>query len=290
MPESIFLKVMFDSSHFTIGTPVEVTLRVFTIPSGWSEVKSDPDPIVSNKLMMFEHPDPAASPDASLVVYGLMIGKNYSLYLQNGGAWSKTQYFSALNGSNVVFYAGHGSQMSHAAGDGGQGMTPNGYLEARESQIGSGVPPFNTGAPPVNFCHLLACNCGDTNAFTTVCYPYYMAWGGPWMENQALMSYTIYTYLPDYATHTDKIWGKLALGWTAAKTKQWFNDVWLPLNPEVLRVADVDPGDGGSWRWMEPGDLALYCNQGPGGDMGAMRIKTVYTGNHNDPAGWFMPL
>ena len=164
-------------------------------------------------------------------------------------------------------------------------MTPSEYESHRISQIGSGIPPFNTGAPPVNFCHLLACNCGDSNAFTTVCFPYYMAWGGPWMENQALMAYTVYVVLQQMHEHANLIWNQLSLGWTAWRTYLWFNNIWLSGHPDELKVWDDLSEDP---RYMKPGDLALYCNYA--GDHGAMRIKSVYTGTQVLPIGWFMPL
>lgn len=282
-PWSLLLEAMFDSSHFANGTPVEVRLRVLTY-MGWQEGASDPDPIVKNKLMMFEHPDSGIDPDAAPFVASLMSGKNYYLHLVNGGAWTEGDYFSSLDGSNAVFYAGHGSPQSHQAGNLTQSMTPTEYEAARIAQKGSGIPPYNTGAPPVNFCHLLACNCGDTNDFVTVCYPYYMAWGGPWMENQALMAYTVYVMLQQYAQHVELIWSKLAQGWTARATQAWFDEIWLEENPFELEVKD----DASGWRPMKPGDLALYCNVN--GDRGAMRLKSVYTGTQVAPIGWYRPL
>ncbi|MBX7132006.1 MAG: hypothetical protein K1X67_04930 [Fimbriimonadaceae bacterium] len=284
-PMNFSLAAMFDSSHFANGTPVEVTYRIWSYPTGWQEASSGIDPLAQNMLMMYEHPDDDLDPDAAPLVSQLMYGKNYLLALVNGGSWSETDYFNTLDGSNAVFYAGHGTPYDHD-----DAWTPTGhmltseYYTHRVSQKGSGIPPFNTGAPPVNFCHLLACNCGDTNGFITVCYPYYMAWGGPWMENQALMAYGVYVLLKQLAQHAYLIWSKLAEGRTAWKTQQWFNVVWLEENPEQLVVSD----DGESERFMKPGDLALYCNYN--GDHGAMRLKTVYTGTNTDPIGWYMPL
>lgn len=283
-PWTMILEAMFDSSHFANGTPVEVTFRVLTY-MGWQEGSSELDPIVKNKLMMFEHPDSGIDPDAAPLVASLMSGKNYFLHLVNGGAWSEGDYFASLDGSNAVLYAGHGSPASHQAGTLTDSMTPAEYETARISHKGSGIPPFNTGAPPVNFCHLLACNCGDTNAFATVCYPYYMAWGGPWMENQALMAYKVYIPEKQLSEHAALIWNKLAEGQTARHTRDWFDEIWLEENPGEFRVWDEHPGP---LRDMAPGDLALYCNYG--GDQGAMRLKSVYTGTQVAPIGWYRPL
>jgi hypothetical protein len=275
-PWSKAVKVMFDSSHFANNVPVEVTYRVWGLYTGTMyEHESAVDPIVKNKVMMFEHDDTGFTPDAVPIVESRMSGKNYSLFSQYGGTWSDTFYFATMNGSNAVFYAGHGNENFHTATD-FTSMWWHEYETERGVHIGSGIPPFNTGAPPVNFCHIVACNCGDTNNFIRACHPYYMAWGGPWMEDQALMAYTVYIRTGDVSIHADKIWSNLAQGWTAGYTQGWFDTIWLDENPGVLRVWDVYPGTP---RDMAPGDLALYC----GPDAGAMRLKTVYTGNNELP-------
>ncbi len=148
--------------------------------------------------------------------------------------------------------------------------------DARLSQIGSGVPPFNSGSPPVNFCHLVACNCGLSNDFIRFCYPYYMDWGGPWMEDQALISYRCFIYLEDEAQIANLIWSKMGAGWTARGAHDEFND-WIKLNPGVIQASDTFGGDR---RDMVPGDQTLYC----GNDMGAARINSVYTGANYPPA------
>lgn len=173
---------------------------------GWQEGTSDPDPIVKNKLMMFEDPAPP-TPDPVPTVQTLMSGKNYALIAEDGSSWTKTDYFAAMNGSNAVMFAGHGNPDEHSV-PGDSGVHWAEYEAYRISHIRSGIPPFNTGAIPVNFCHIIACNCGVTNNFVRACYPYYMAWGGPWMENQALLAYTCYTSQNHRAMNAELIWGK----------------------------------------------------------------------------------
>ena len=289
LPMSMSLKVMFDSSHFAYGTTVEVTFRVWGLITGMREVRSTPDPMVANKLMMFEHKDAGFTPDAVPEVQSLMSGSLYYQIPINGGTWADSTYFAALNGSNAVFYAGHGNDFEHLASDEDPGTTMSwlDYQLKRTDQIGTGIPPFNSGAPPVNFCHIVACNCGDTSNFIKVCYPYHMAWGGPVMEDQALMAYKVFIRMGDVSIHANTIWNKLAQGWTAAYTKAWFDSIWLDENPGTLRVWDVYPG---TIRDMAPGDLALYYEYGGSGDGGAMRLKTVYTGSNVLPIGWYRPL
>lgn len=116
-----------------------------------------------------------------------------------------------MNGSNAVMFAGRGNPDEHSVPC-GSGVHWAEYEAYRISHIGSGIPPFNTGAIPVNFCHIIACNCGVTNNFVRACYPYYMAWGGPWMENQALLAYPCYTSQNHRAMNAELVWSKLALG------------------------------------------------------------------------------
>lgn len=287
-PWTLLLEAMFDSSHFANGTPVEVTFRVLTY-MGWQEGSSDPDPIVQNKLMMFEDPAPP-TPDPVPNVQALMAGKNYGLHSEDGPSWTKTDYFAAMNGSNAVMFAGHGNPYEHSVPD-GSGIHWADYEAYRISHIGSGIPPFNTGAIPVNFCHIIACNCGDTNNFVRACYPYYMAWGGPWMENQALLAYTCYTSQNHRAMNAELIWSKLALGWTARGAWLWLRDFVLPEWHETdhheLPMSDANPP---AWRDADIGDFALYS----GPDQGAVRLKTVYTGDNLLPATptipWYRPL
>ena len=287
LPLSMSLKVMFDSSHFANGTNIEVRFIVWGLFTGPHEVRSSPDPIVVNKLMMFEDPAPP-TPDPVPVVQNLMASLNYNLYPQDGATWTKFVYFGVLYGSNAVFAAGHGTQAHHTAPV-SLGMTATQYETERTAINGSGLPPFNsTPYPPVNFCHLVACNCGATSAFKAVLYPYYMGWGGLYLEDQALIAYTCFTSQNHRARNSELVWAKLALGWTAYYTREWIKNQWLPEHASEIPMSDVN--NPPVWRDMTIADLALYC----GPDGGAMRLKSVYTGNHALPTSpsspWVRPL
>ena len=281
-PLSIALKVMFDSSHFGNGTPVEVTLKVWGVFTGMQEGSSNPDPIVKNRLMMFEHDDPGLTPDAAPLVNDLMTGKNYGLLLRTLGPWMADNYWGALNGgtngnTSAVFYAGHGGPGNHDACI-PPDMTPADYETHRTSDIGTGLPPFNsTGRPPVFFIHLAACECGKTSNFKTALWPYYMGWGGPYLEDQALLGYREGVYLGEYSGLATMIWEDLVVGKTAGKAVDEFN-TFLTTFPGVFHSIDLI-GE----RDMVPADVALY------GDA-TMRLKTVYTGSHAPPTRWYIPL
>ncbi len=151
---------------------------------------------------------------------------------------------------------------------------------------GTGLPPFNsTIYPQVNFCHLVACNCGDTVNFTKSLYPYYMGWGGPYLENQALLVYTCFTRTSDRAKNAELIWEKLALGWSIRATRNWIRDFWLPDHASEIQMS-TDGGDDPIWRNPTISDFNLICGE----DGGAMRLKSVYTGTHSLPVGWHRSL
>jgi hypothetical protein len=287
LPLSMSLKVMFDSSHFPHDTAVEVTYLVIGAWTGFPYIGfSDPDPVVKNRLMMFEDAAPPI-PDPVPVVQGLMVSKNYALWPETSYSWTKEDFTDKMWGACAMFFAGHGAPAWHSAPV-GPGMTPTLYEVERDLINGSGLPPFNaTEFPQVNFCHLVACKCGDTSDFKTALYPYYMGWGGTYLENQAVVAYSAFTSQNHRAANAHLIWEKLSRGWTARDTYNWIRDVWIPAHAEDIPMSDVDPPN---WRPYQIADLNLIC----GPDFGTMRLKTVYTADnsrpsdHNEP--WSRPL
>lgn len=282
LPMSMGLAVMFDSSHFPSGSVVEVKFWVYGLfTQQWYSASRSR--ATWNWAMMYEHPDPGISPDAVSVVFNEMSGQNYWLILHNGGQWTPAQYFSSMEGANVVFCATHGAPSVHEAGN-TDGISDTDYLFARENHVGQGLPPFNSGAPIINFFHLLACNCGIgiEATFKKCLYPYYMGWGGPELENQAVFAYSVYVYLDEYYRLAEAIWPRMVYGWTAGMTKEWFDEMLLLGH---LKFDAKDFG-GHAIRPMAPGDLVLLHGQ----DLGACRIKTVYTGTNTPPIGWYRQM
>lgn len=164
---AITLEVMFDSSHWMDGTEVVVKFGVYGATTGWQVATGTS--AVKNKAMLWEHPDPNI--DAVWAAESLLQGKNYTLDVKYGGQWTREEYIAMMDGSDVMFYDGHGNPDQHIAGDGNQLHWYDHYEEKRIEQIGGGIPPFNSGAPPVHFIYLLCCRCGLTNNFIRACYP-----------------------------------------------------------------------------------------------------------------------
>lgn len=170
-------------------------------------------------------------------------------------------------------------------------LSPSDYETSQTNHKGSGLPPFNSTMSPIaHFCYLQACNCGDTSNFKKALYPYYMGWGGPYLENQALWGYTCYTRVSDRISNTEVVWQKLVVGWTARATWNWVRDFYLPTNGYGIQMSDAGGDPPTDWRDPVIGDYALIC----GPDNGAMRLKTVYTGNDTPPTSsttpWYFPL
>lgn len=291
MPMAIPLAAVFDSTHFPPGTHVDVSLEVVGLTTGTHTSPTPRSAIVKNKLMAFEHDDsalPGASgTDPSIIVSGTLPVTKYDRMVENGTGWSVADYFAAMSESNVVFFAGHGVPDRHTHGSGSVMTIGNSDYEAnRISQIGAGIPPFNSGSPPVNFCHLVSCECGQNNNFIRVAYPYYMAWGGLWMENQSLMAYAVGILLKDCDWHADEIWSRMSQGWTAYYTQQDF-DHYIS-DPANSRLG-INVIDSAGTRVMWPGDLACFYNPVEGG---CTRVVGVYTGTNALPVSgqWFLQI
>ena len=297
IPMSVTLAARFDSSHFPPGTPLQVSLHVQGATTGWQHKYASSSPLATNKVVMYEHPDPSFAPDGPPVVQSHMTGKNYSLNTVANTLWGPGSYFGQMDGSNAVFMVSHGSADRHRAGEdpnylnctpiysGAQGG-PVSYEGYRQSQIGTGLPPYNSGAPSVNFMHLFSCQGGTTNNFIRVCYPYRMLWTGNWMENQALLAYGCYVPTSEANIHADLFWGPMSEGETAKSTQVEIETMILN-GDVVLHAWTTDPGP---IRLMTPNDIKLYAYYGGEGDDGAVRIKSVYTGDLTPPIGWFQEL
>ncbi len=280
------LMVMFDSSHFPPNQNIHVRLTGHdNLNRFYDSDIDDPgnDAPARNKAMLYEHPDPNISPDSVPILGTWIGGVNYETSVVNGGSWTEAQFFSDMQTSNLVHCTTHSNPDLHWSGI-NEAIWWNDYETNRISQIGSGIPPYNTGSIPVNFMYIVACNIGDTSRFNRVNYPYYMAWGGPWMENQAWMGPKVDTNVVDDAFLSHEIWKYLKLGESARYAWQTFND-WLLANPGKIKVGD----DGnGIWRDMVPGDLCLYSGLF---DIGSVRITTVYQEDWIAiPGNWYRPI
>jgi len=286
---AMHLKVMFDSSHYSPGTAINVRYRVWCGVFGWFEENSTLDPVVKNTLMIFQHPTPPA-PNPVPVVSGIFTGRNYDLAPEDGSSWTKAHYFNILEASTATYYGGHGAVAFHSAPS-GDGMTVGLYQTERPLDIGTGLPPFNsTSSSSIFFFHLQACNCGDTDDFVAALYPYYMGWGGVYLENQAVLAYSVFLRSSDRDDNARIVWGRMSQGHTARATRTWIRDSYLPSNSYGLQVSDLGKEPITDWRDPTISDFNLIC----GPDNGAARLKTVYTGDQMPPTSattpWFRPL
>lgn len=165
-----------------------------------------------------------------------------------------------------------------------------GEYEGARLAVGTPVPPlppFIAGAPPVNVLYLLACNCGDTPDFKKSLWPYYMGWGGPHLENQAVLAYSVLTVLTEFSIHASIVGYALCGGRTVFKTHQYF-EKWLRDNPDVLHSWDDYYHENPTApRRMKAGDFVAIYDPSEGG---CARVVSVYTGTNVNPIGWFQQL
>jgi hypothetical protein len=207
---------------------------------------------------------------------------NYSGSSTTGATWSNHDYLSGLQNKNVYFVASHGNPSLHLAGNAdpvwsGEGGQTFSYENYRLSHIGSGLPPYNsTGQPALNFLHIYACNCGDTNNFVRGLIPYANAYG-EWLEDQAVLDYNVYVQIGDADDHAEVVFQTLDDEFTLLAARANL------ATTSGLNVWDVIGPPLPSSRDMELNDIAIY------GDP-TMRLRSVYTGTNVAPTGWFRLL
>ncbi|MGQ9881305.1 MAG: hypothetical protein ACUVSV_10655, partial [Armatimonadota bacterium] len=96
---------------------------------------------------------------------------------------------------------------------------PDDILPVRQSAVGSGYPPFNTGVPPMNVAFIEACLTGTDNSFSVLLWPYYNAYNHNWCENQAYVGWRIKTLVDGTRAANTGFWSALASGCTAHQAR-----------------------------------------------------------------------
>lgn len=118
-------------------------------------------------------------------------------------------------------------------------------------------------------------------------WPYYMGWGGLYLENQAVLAYSVFTVLQEFSDHASVVGYALCGGRTVFKTQEYF-EKYIRDNPDVLHCwDDYDHQNPTPARQMKKLDFVAQFNPVEGGKA---RVVSVYTGTHSDPIGWFKQL
>ncbi|MEQ1821890.1 MAG: hypothetical protein ABL949_05240 [Fimbriimonadaceae bacterium] len=221
LPMSISLAAMFDSSHYSPGTTLSVKLSVKCANIAQPYVLTAGSVPVKNRLIVYEYPDPNIAPVGTIIA-GHMANKNYTVYgTGNSLFWSAQTYLGDLSGATASVCSTHGNVPFHWSGTNDNiypTSNPYNYLAYRTSQIGStsapnGLPPFNSGQPPLNFLHLLGCLCGQNPIFLLgATYPGDWAYPNSVIQDQCYLGYRPLISTEQADEHAEFIWSRLAAG------------------------------------------------------------------------------
>ncbi len=231
---------------------------------------------------------------------------NYMLYQgqeQVMPGWSANQFLNSLEGSNVMYIATHGSQMSfwsdsndytfytnlgpypdspgpsaeeYIRGDTEHDVPYFSILEYRGFQIGTGLPPLNVtvgGArnPPLQICLVMACDTGQNPLFASgTLYPYFNAFSPVQYENQAHVGFKQTIKLRRYGGLAEAFFGDLQAGGTVLSSSY---AMWSYYAGAEGFMGDMDEL------------IAVYGDD-------AARMRSVYTGTHQYQSleSWFRSI
>jgi hypothetical protein len=248
---------------------------------------------VKNTLLTAQHPDFGFYPWPANYVASVLCPPYTNSSASLSGAWTPSDFVYAMIDANVIFYSGHGTPLNFYAGKtwtdsqtefvttiapSGADLAITGHFDwlgqvgvepYRSTQMGSGLPPFNsTATPPINLAFLLCCGSGSNQDFIRFCLPYANAYNN-WLEDQAVIGFIPSIFVNEEQNIAMVAFDVLASGKTVRRAK------------DAIVAAGyrrhVDPPAVSPPLIAE--DIAIY------GDLNT-RIKSVYTGDSALPAEW----
>lgn len=265
--------IMFDSTQWQSGDDLEVTFSVKTTsnPTQWQSISHTAT--IWNVAGIYS--DPQLQFDGRQILEDGYDGMNYQSFVRDG-EWDFDQYKEDLLNTTAIDLNVHGNTMTH--GDGlinpeewigfGEYANPNNQTtEPIEEKIGEGLPPFNSGGPPLQFVHLNACNCGEDDRWEQILYPGMNAYSASQIEDQAILAYTVFTGDAWHDEMSDALMEMLTAG-----DAVYFGRLNIYDRGETY-VSDTD---GGTWRLIELADMVIFGDQ-------TTRLTTVYTGTLFSP-------
>ncbi len=281
---------MFDSTHFLDGGTVTVRFYA-SYSNGTSDAAAPGSAPVKNVTEIYSHPAFNVSGGDGCETVQLYVHNWAATRHEHGWPWTPAAYFTDMAGVSLVYIASHGAPDLHEAGNGvviwpedDYGSTPvtPGYLQRRQFEVGSGLPPYNsTHNPAIALLHMESCNTGDTNNFIRACWPYNNYYD-QYLEDQAVLAPTVYVPIEQTQQRCNCLWGYLSYGYTVDDARSYLVAVSGAYN---LIVWDYSPEGNppGTPRTMNWSDYAIY------GDL-FMRVETVYTGTGTAPSTWYRQL
>ena len=274
----VVLSATFDSTHFASGTTVIVQISGYDNLGGYYE--DDYQVIAKNRIVALNQ----SSITQYLVPHsnaatGFLSGptiSNYDITYYDSYHWTDSDQFNYQFNSNVLVVGSHGNPVVHDTGAGDIGsypgdtwsyVTPFTAEAAQQSNVGTGLPPYNsTSSPPIQFAYIVACNVGDSNDFIRYCWPYQQWNSQSWLVDQCFVAFNTFVLLRCYTQFGNGLCKYLKLGdcVSVARSNMPFD---ATISPSEFVVRDIDSGQYD--RTFQVGDLSLY------GDP-YTRIKNVY--------------
>lgn len=152
------------------------------------------------------------------------IGQATSFYVASHGGSGGGGFFRTDADDYFPQYSGNPSGPPTTPPEFMNGVTPMGaswhqILPIRVAANGTGLPPFNSGEPPINLAFVMACATATDNELAEAfLYPLGNAYTGAplsFPENQAQCGYSINVRLDDYQAQATRFFQSLKEGYTA---------------------------------------------------------------------------
>lgn len=264
--------IMFDSHYFSYSTSGILPIRVKCVVEAvtatgqvetFEEEYENPIPARNSAaLLSLEDIEAAASPVG--IVHSQLHSIGYPDTMTYSWGWTHSTFRSKMDGSNFLFYAGHGNPTNIS--DGQRKFTVDGYfwqgdsifanedvdpsnphiLGMRVDQVGfDQLPPFNSsGKPPLNLAIQFACNAlfpNGTTPFVSYLFPATNGYG-TFLENQAFLSWDMNVPVSDLGLLAQEVSFWLKRGFDIEFAKQKMEQVNLTLFLEKSFIK----GDGSS--------------------------------------------
>lgn len=224
----IYIVTRFASTHFADSTNLEIRAEGWDSAGGTASTSRFVT--VYNKATLYgrnEWENDPSAPSAGVppASFWLSVSMHHDIsHTCVAFGWTKQMILNDMDVCRVFYVNTHGdvnefeSDWDEYSGT-HEYIYPSDVLPVRQSAVGSGYPPFNTGIPPINVAFIDACLTGYDNGFSVLLWPYYNAYNTNWCENQAWVGWSVpvnvdKTYQCSYA-----FWSTLAVGGTTHEAR-----------------------------------------------------------------------
>ena len=222
----IYVVTRFASTHFADDTNLQIAADAW---DSAGQMASDSRLItVYNKATLYgrnEWENDPSAPSAGVPIASFWLSTmNHDVsHVCTSQGWTKAMLLNDVYPC-TVFYVnthGYGVEGEHTApawieSDIGELIYHEEVGVVREQAVGLGVPPFNTGNPPISLAFVDACLTGLNNGFAyALLTPFDNAYTHHWCENQAEVGWRIETLVDYTSVANEGFWSALAQGKTA---------------------------------------------------------------------------